>query len=164
MQKIPGSFFHLFQKVFSHFLQIDRLCKYSEKWAILQKIRLKKKYYDIIKPVMHMLKKHIIVYIWFFLFILLFLPYRALNSLVLLNIFGNDSTAFNANDVTVIISILIALLSVLLFVYNFIKEFGLKTKKKVLIFFVSLLVLSVMTFFLREAILKGNLWDYMDVV
>lgn len=111
-----------------------------------------------------MLKKHIKVYIWFFLFILLFLPYRALNSLVLLNIFGNDSTAFNANDVTVIISILIALLSVLLFVYNFIKEFGLKTKKKVLIFFVSLLVLSVMTFFLREALLKGNLWDYMEVV
>ncbi|HHU24514.1 MAG: hypothetical protein PHG08_06185 [Bacilli bacterium] len=111
-----------------------------------------------------MLKKYIKVYIWFFSFILLYLPYRAMNYFAILKIFGNNPHTFNANDVTIATSILVALLSVLFFVLSYIKEFGLKTKKEIIIFSISLLVLIISTYCLREFFILGNMWDNLDVI
>lgn len=106
------------------------------------------------------MKKAVKTYIWILLLPILFIPYSFLNSKVLVEVFGcGCRQGFNANTFTGIFVIIISFLTLILVTISYIKEYGLKTRKSVLMYIVGLLVTSVAIGFFAIQFIFYHLWD-----
>ncbi len=107
---------------------------------IYQQVSFQEQYYDVEiiqkSSAIAILKTY---YAWL-IFPLLYIPYRVLNSLVLVKIFGCpcSNPDFNANDITELFWLIIGALTLGLVAYQYPKVWHLKSKKAIIGYIISL--------------------------
>ncbi len=106
------------------------------------------------------MKKWFKVYYSILFFPLLYIPYYLINSNFLVEWFGCpcDNPKFNANDVTDIFWMIVGIITVLLFIINYLKIFKLKTKKNIFIFIISSVVLISYAILLTTVFPRSMYW------
>ena len=107
-----------------------------------------------------MFKKIVKTYLWVLALPILFLPYQFLNSEVLVDKFGCGCVdGFNANTFTALFVIFVNIITVALYTIFYIKEFGLKSRKRIVIFIVGLLIILLIIGFMGSLFIYSQMWD-----
>lgn len=116
------------------------------------------KKFDIILYKEYDMKKPLKLFWSILLFPILYFPYKILNALVLVKVFGCGCTnqAFNANDITKIFWIVIGVLTIIFPVINF---FKFKNKKHRLFYLLYILLITLYTILMAKLFIQTMMWD-----
>lgn len=91
----------------------------------------------------------------------LYFPYKVLNTYVIIKWLGCpcDYPRFNANHVTTIFWALVGLITLFLFIKNYLSTYRLNTRKNIIIFIVSFIFLIFYSFYLSKIFTSSMYWD-----
>lgn len=106
-----------------------------------------------------MIKRIFKTYYVILIYPILYFPYKALNALLLVDVFGCscDNPRFNANNITDIFWFLIGVLTIFLFIISFRKNFDLKNK--IILFIISLVLIATYAVVLSIVFANSMYWD-----
>lgn len=108
------------------------------------------------------MEKWLKVYYSVLVYPVLYFPYKFINYILIVKLFGCPcgKPDFNANNITNIFWILVGITTILIFVLNFLKNIQLKSKKNIILFIVSIVMLILYSILLTHVFANSMYWDW----